>query len=182
MPIELTQLPVLVMTVASVVLPFMYAVPRDPGERFVTIAPRAERRKQRLLAVLLLAVLVVGLYAMVRYRPISLWYLIVAPLVLLLVLIEILPDGMVERFIMPVGRSYLVFFGIAGACLLTIALLWTSLTGEMRMFQKGDKYVLTQDTDAFLFWYSVAGAAVANFVAIRLLREWFAHRRLRAAS
>lgn len=27
MPIELTQLPVLVMTVASVVLPFMYAVP-----------------------------------------------------------------------------------------------------------------------------------------------------------
>lgn len=27
MPIELTKLPVLVMTVASVVLPFMYAVP-----------------------------------------------------------------------------------------------------------------------------------------------------------
>lgn len=176
MPIELTQLPVLVMTVASVVLPFMYAVPKDTAARFVAI-PHTGRRKQRLLALLLLAVLVVGVYAMVRYRPISLWSLLAAPLVFLLVLVEILPDAMVERFVIPAGRAYLVLSGIAAACLLTLALLWTSLAGELRIFDsRGDRYVLTHERDAFLFWYFIAGTAAVNFAAIRLLREWFVHR------
>lgn len=177
MPIELTQLPVLVMTVASVVLPFMYAVPKDTVQRFAAIPLESGRRKQRLLALLLLVVLVGGVYAMVRYRPISLWSLLAAPLVFLLVLVEILPDAMVERFVIPAGRAYLVLSGIAAACLLTLALLWTSLAGELRIFDsRGDRYVLTHERDAFLFWYFIAGTAAVNFAAIRLLREWFVHR------
>lgn len=139
---ELLQLPLLVMTVASVVLPFMYAVPKDAGGRFAAFPLDAGRRKQRLLALLLLAVLVVGVYALVRYRPISLWFLIVAPLVFLL----------------------------------TVALFWTSLTGELTIFKRGERYVLSHDRDAFLFWYFAAGAAACNFAAIRLLREWFVQR------
>jgi hypothetical protein len=173
---ELLQLPLLVMTVASVVLPFMYAVPKDAGGRFAAFPLDAGRRKQRLLALLLLAVLVVGVYALVRYQPISLWFLIVAPLVFLLILIEVLPDPAVERFVIPAGRAYLVFFGIAAACLLTVALFWTSLTGELSIFKRGERYVLSHDKDAFLFWYFAAGAAACNFAAIRLLREWFVQR------
>lgn len=177
MPIELEHLAVVIMTVASVVLPFMHAIPKDAGARFAVALPGG-RRKQRLLAALMLLVLAVGAYAMVRYRPLSPWFLIAAPPIFFVVLVEMLPEGVVERFVLPVGRGYLVLAGVALACLLTLALLWTSLTGELRIFDGGDdRYVLTHGKDAFLFWYFVAGTAVVNFVAIRLLREWFVHRR-----
>ncbi len=177
MPVELEHLPVVIMTVASVVLPFMYPEPKDAGARFAVVLPGA-RRKQRLLAALVLLVLAVGVYALIRYRPVNPWVLLAAPPIFFVVLVEMLSDGVVERFLLPVGRGYLVLAGVAVACLLTLALLWTSMTGELRIFDgNDDRYVLTHDRDAFLFWYFVVGTAVVNFIAIRLLREWFAHRR-----
>jgi len=177
---ELARLVVLGIAAASLIVPFTYPVRKDREHQpFIALALDGQRRRQRLAAALLLLLLLFGMYVIFRYGRPDVWMLLVAPALVAILLIEILPDDLTRRFVIPVGRLYLVAAGMVLVALITVSLVRASLSGQMAMRRTGTgfTYIWQLDKDLTMFWLSVAGSALLNLAVVRLLREWLVLRR-----
>jgi len=176
----LVQLLVLAAALASVVLPF--AVPIRPGtpyEPFVTVPTDGPpRKRQRVAAAILLAIVPFGLYLVWRKSP-SLWPVIVGPAIVFVLLIELLSDRLIKKYLIPVGRWYLVAAGIAAVIIFTLVLFATAFTLELRVDRYGDLFIWSFDKSPAMFCINVATTALVNGAFLRILREWLVRRRRR---